>query len=212
MKKSLLVGLISLAATVAPCFGQGIITLDNYLSNGGNGGPTFITYGNNVAANGTSGAFGTPGAGIGNGWTVGFYWVAGNQVANVTPDASGFGIPSGGGLTLATGTGSTAASNPFNNPGEYLSTGAFTTPGVDTGGTITVELLAYGTSAGSYANAGSYRAHSAAFTMTVANPTGAPAKTGEVAPGFSVLAVPEPSIFALASLGGAFLMLIRRKK
>lgn len=197
MKKSLIVGLLGLAVTAATSFGQGIITLDNYLSNGGNGGPGFVTYGANVPANGVSGSVGTPGAGIGSGWTVGFYWVAGNQTANVNPDASNFGIPSGGGLTLAAGSGSTAASNPFNTAGAYLGTGTFTTPGVATGGTITVVLLGYATSAGSYANSLNYRGHSAAFTMTVADPTGAANKTGDFAPGFSVLAVPEPSVFAL---------------
>src|SRR6185437_4470013 len=195
MKKSLLVGLISLTVTVVPSFGQGIITLDNYLSNSGNGGPGFIIY------NGT---------GIQAGWTVGFYWAAGNQLASVTPDPTGIGIPSGGGLVLATGTGSTAASYPFNTPGTYLAAATYTTAGVATGGIITMELIAYDTPSGGY-NLATLRGHSAPFTMTVADPTGAPTKTGDFAPSLTI-PVPEPSIFALSGLGAAALMLIRRKK
>jgi len=208
MKRLPLLGLLSLAATATTCFGQDIITLDNYLTNNGQ----FITYGANVAANGVSGALGVPGSGIRSGWTVGFYWVAGDQVANVNADPTGFGIPSGGGLALATGSGSTGFSNPFNSSGNYIATSTFTTPGVAANGTITMELIAYSTSAGSYANSVNYRGHSTAFTMTVADPTGAANKTGDFAPGFSVLAVPEPSVFALAGLGGVLLMLIRCKE
>ncbi|HXT12953.1 MAG TPA: PEP-CTERM sorting domain-containing protein [Candidatus Angelobacter sp.] len=210
MKKSLLVGLLSLAVTAVSSYGQGIITLDNYLSNGGAGGPNFITYGAGVPINGASGATGS--GGIQAGWTVGFYWAAGNQLANVTTDGSGIAIPTGGGLTLATGSGSTAASAPFGTAGTYLGSATYTTPGVATGGTITVDVIAYDTADGSYANA-AFRGHSGAFLMTVADPTGAPNKTGDAPmPGFSVLPVPEPSIFALSGLGAAALMLIRRKK
>jgi len=211
MKKSLLIGLLSLAATAVPSFGQGIITLDNYLSNGGNNGPGFVNYGANVPVNGVSGSFGTVGAGIQSGWTVGFYWVAGDQTANAAADPSGIAAPSGGGLALATGSGSTAASYPFNQAGTYLGTGTYTTPGVAAGGTITLEVIAYDTADGSYANA-KYRGHSSAFTMAVGDPSGAPTKTGDTMPTFSVLPVPEPSIFALSGLGAAALMLIRRKK
>jgi len=211
MKKSLILGILGLAATVVPSFGQGIIILDNYNT----GGPN-ITYGANVAADGVSGhALATPGAAINvnNAWTVGLYWVAGNQVANVTPDGTGIATPSGGGLTLGAGSGSTAIIDgalAFNTPGQFLAGSTFTTPGVAAGGTITVELIAY--SGASY-SAASYRGHGTAFTMTVADPTGAPNAVGTaMGSGFSVLPVPEPSIFALSGLGGAFLMLIRRKK
>jgi len=212
MKKTLIIGLLGLAASVAPSFGQGIIALDNYLSNGGNNGPGFVLYGQaGIPANGTSGGAGTSGSGIVAGWTVGFYWVAGNQVANVTPDATGTAVPAGGGLALATGSGSTAPSFAFSTPGTYEATAAYATAGVAAGGTITMELIAYNTSAGSYANAG-YRGHSTAFTMTVADPTGAPNLSGNFAPSFNVLPVPEPTTFALSGLGAAALLFFRRKK
>jgi len=208
MKKSLILGLLGLAATIVPSFGQGIIVLDNYNT----GGPN-ITYGANVAANGVSGANGTAGAPINNSaWTAGLYWVAGNQLANIAADPSGFGIPTGGGIALATGTGSTAViAGPldFNTAGQFLGSSTFTTPGVAAGGTITLEIIAYG--GASYANANS-RGHSAAFTMTVSDPTGAASPVGSFMSGFSVQPVPEPTVFALAGIGAAALMIVRRKK
>jgi len=210
MKKSLIIGLLGLAASVVPSFGQGIILMDNYNS----GGPN-ILYGAGVPANGVSGTLGTAGQPINNttAWTAGFYWVAGSQVGNVTPDATGTAVPTGGGLALATGTGSTAqiaGNNNFNVAGEFLAGSTFTTPGVATGGTITVEIIAY--SGASYATAG-YRGHSAAFTMTVSDPTGGANIVGAFMPGgFSVLPVPEPTTFALSGLGAAALLFLRRKK
>jgi hypothetical protein len=207
MKKSLIVGLLGLAASIAPSFGQGIIILDNYNT----GGPN-VVYGAGVPINGQSGALGTVGGAVSSAnWTVGLYWAAGNQVGSVIP-GSGTDIPTGGGIALGTGTGSTAIiAGPldFNTPGQFLAGSTFTTPGVAAGGTITLEIVAY--SGANYA-ASNYRGHSSVFTMTVADPTGAPNAVGTAMSGFSVLPVPEPSIFALSGLGAAALMLVRRKK
>jgi len=204
-----------LATAVAQSYGQGLIVLDNYLSKGGAGGPN-VTYGEaGVPANGVGGAAGTAGNPLTTGWTAGFYWVAGSPAIGADPNSKPIGDPSTftGGLALATGTGSSAgidtALTGFT-PGQFLSSQTFAFPGVASGGTVTLEMVAY--SGASYASA-AYRGHSAAFTMTVSDPTSNnPNKVGDFMPAFSVFAVPEPSVFALSGLAGAFLMLIRRKK
>jgi len=214
MKKSLLIGLIGFAAAITPSFGQGLIILDNYFSNSGNGGPN-VTYGEaGVPANGVGGAAGTVGNALTTGWTAGFYWVVGTPVVPADPNSKPNSDPSVfGGLALATGTGSTAgidtAATGFT-PGQFLSGQTYAFAGVAANSTVTLEMVAY--NGASYA-ASAYRGHSAAFTMTVSDPTSNnPNKVGNFMPAFGVFIVPEPSVFALAGLGGAFLMLIRRKK
>lgn len=201
MKKSLILGIVSLAATVAPSFGQGFIALDNYNSTL----HPLITYG--------AGSGGTVGSGVTAGWTVGIYFAQGNVVGNVAADPTGIADPStlGGGLALATGTGSTAASysSAFNTPGQFFSANTFQASAAS-GATITAEIIAY--NGADYLSSGA-RGHSAAFTITTAAGTSpTPSYVGDVMPTFSVLPVPEPSVFALSGLGAAALMLFRRKK
>lgn len=204
-----------MSTSVSTSFGT-IIFLDNYLSNNGSGGPLVTYLSTGIPANGVSlgGGQGTPGTGLSAGWTAGFYWAAGDQLANIFSDPTGQSTPSGGGLALATGPGSTASfyTSSFNTPGEFLATAAYVVPGVATGGTITMEVIAYNTSAGSYANA-NYRGHSAPFLMTVSDPTSNnPNKIGDFMPAFGI-SVPEPSIFTLAGLGGvAWVVSSRRKR
>lgn len=210
MKKSLIIGLLGLATSMATSFGQGVILLDNY-----NLGPGIVTYGQaNEPANGVSGASGTVGTGLLAGWTMGLYYVVGNATGSVGADPSGTADPAtlGGGLTLGSGGGSTAAFfTSSGTPGQALGGAVFAVPGTAaTGGdTVTFVLVAY--NGASYANAG-YRGHSAAFTRPLsANNSPAPNSTG-LPTSFGVFAVPEPSIFALSGLGAAALMLVRRKK
>lgn len=211
MKKTLILSLLALSGTVASTFGQGAIKLDNYNTSG-----PIITYGQTgIPANGVSGTSGTVGAGLGAGWTFGLYEVVGNVTGSVAADPSHTADPSslGGGLTVGTGSGSTGPffTSSFNTAGEAKASSSFIVPGTAQGGgdTITVMLVAY--NGADYLSSG-FRGHSSAFTMTTsAGNSPSPVLTGS-AGGFSVFAVPEPSVFALASLGGAFLMLIRRKK
>src|SRR5665213_1867507 len=127
MKLSLIVGLLSVTCGAASSFGQGTIILDNYNSVG-----PFVTYGSpGIPANGVSGASGIVGLGVGSGllsgWTFGLYYALGDVRGSIGIDPTGFnfGDPStfGGGLTLATGSGSTA---PFDSivtdfvPGTFI--------------------------------------------------------------------------------------------
>src|SRR5258708_4739050 len=107
MKKSLMLGVFGLAAIVNSSMGQGLILLDNYNT----GGPN-VTYGSTgIPAKWIGRHFGSRGTGLQAGWTLGFYYVLGDVRSSIIPDPPGEGIPSvfGGGLILATGTGSTAA-------------------------------------------------------------------------------------------------------
>jgi len=208
MKKSILLGLLGLAAAALPSFGQGTIALDNYDSTQ----HPLVSYGANTG--------GTVGAAITTGnYTAGWYFVntAGNFVGSFSADGSGIAIPttlySGPGvLTLASGIGATGGINngDTGTAGEYAPPQAFN-PGLGEGATVTVMVIAYnGTS---YANAGN-RGHSTAFTMTTTTGSAFAPFSGnsETDGGFSVHPVPEPTVFALAGIGAAALMVVRRKK
>jgi len=206
MKKSLILGLLGLAATAATTFGQGAIILDNYST----GGPD-VRYG-------TSGLGGTINTGISSSFTMGLYWVLGSPAIGADPNPNPIGDPSTftGGLVLGTGTGSTAqfVSTSFGTAGEAQSGSAFNVPGTPVGGGTTVTLMIVAYNGANYASS-TIRGHSASFTIvTSASSSPAPVATGTVSPAFSVFsaAVPEPSVLALSGIGAAALMLFRRKK
>jgi hypothetical protein len=212
MKKSVISGIIGLAAIAATSsYGQGYILLSNYSSQANQ-----LTYGAGVPANGVSGALGS--GPLSTAWTVGLYFVAGSQSL---VDPAGTGTPIAP-LALGTGTGSSiaiGAGNANGNPGYYASI-PFFNAGVAAGSTITVEMIAYPTAAGSYA-AAAYRGHSSPFTIvtvpvtsTSPNITGSATGVGSTGD-ITVLpaAVPEPTTLALAGLGGlASLVALRRKQ
>ena len=119
MKKSLVLGILSLTVSAVSSYGQAaVIVLDNYNSNGGNSGP-LVVYGAGVPANGVSGALGGVGAGLNSSWTAGLYWVLGTPAIT---DPAGTGIPDAG-LAVGTGAGSSVAvsSSAFNNLGVFQS-------------------------------------------------------------------------------------------
>jgi hypothetical protein len=215
MKKSLIIGIVGLAAISS--FGQGQISLSNYSSSllsvghplqdiiygAGSGGTMGIRVANNSTAGGP--------------FTAGLYYVntSGNFTANFAADPTGWEDPttlySGPGvLTLATGPGATGGIGNLDTgtPGEYGPSQAFN-PGLGQGVTITAMTIAYNGS--SYANAFN-RGHSTAYTIVTSVGTTFPNLTGvsESDGGFAVLSIPEPSVLALSSLGA--LMLVRRKK
>ena len=187
----------------ASSFGQptGYITLDNYNSNNFYGGPD-VTYGLGVPADGVSGVLGTPGTGLNSSWTAGLYYAVG--ALSIT-DPAGPGIPNVA-LSLATGNGSTAqfaSAITAGIPGEFKAVLGFLTTATG-GGLITVEVVAYDTAGGTYANA-AYRTHSDPFTMpTNLGYAPVPPLVGDYMHGFSV-GIPEPSAFAVAlSSSGTF--------
>jgi hypothetical protein len=207
MKKLAMVGIITVAS--ASTFGStGFIFLDNYDSNLN----PLITYGVYVPANGVGGPLGTPGAGLDSDWTAGIYFVVGTPSIS---DPAGNGIPNAA-LALGIGSGSTAQLETFNGPygstlGEFTAFQRFDTGGVG-GDTITAEIVAYPTVAGSYANA-LYRGHSAPFTMpTVGASTAIPSYVGDYMATFSVSYVPEPSTFALVGVGASPLVAWVRRR
>jgi len=206
MKRSLLLGILSMGVGVAASYGQGYILLSNYSSTA-----TTIQYGAGVPANGASGALGIVGGPLSNAWTVGLYWVAGSTGLS---EAAGTGMPDAS-LGLGAGGGATtqiASANAGGNPGYYASLPSFNS-GSTLNTTLTLEIVVYPTAAGSYASA-LYRIHSAAFSMataTASNPI--QPLTGNSMPGtLEVAPVPEPTTLALSGLGGLALLLMRRKK
>lgn len=211
MKKTLILGILGLAASVVTTYGQGTIQLDNYDSTT----HPLVTYG--------AGSGGTVGAGVNSSFSVGLYYVdaAGNWTSDFAADPSGTASiaslynGAGGALNLASGVGATGGfdnSDTFDTPGEYALAQAFN-PGLGQGVTVTVMVVAYnGTS---YAAGSSVIGHSTAFTMTSSVGTAFPELSGneETDGGFQSFTVtPEPSVFALSGIGAAALMLIRRKK
>ena len=208
MKKSILLGIVGIAATVATSsYGQGAIKLSNYVSSSSI--PSQITFGANSG--------GTLGSAIGvSGYTVGLYWGAGNFVAGVAADPNGNALPTALDASFALGTGSGSTAALFDSTGgfagSYASANAFVT-GLGASAQITAMIVAY--NGASYA-ASTVRGHSLAFAMTTtAGPSPIQPLTGvlETDGGFAVVgAVPEPTTMALGGLGLAALLVARRKK
>jgi hypothetical protein len=199
MKKALVASLLGIALNVASSYGQGYIIMQNYdLVNGTT--PVFagVTYGSGAKAGEYVGAASGFAADLlyslngGNTFTL----AAGSQ----TPFYTGSAGPSADG-----GSPTTDGAGTFFGP-------TVTIPGY-TSGSVIFEVQAFN---------GTYTGTSAPFTITSLNNNpnlpsddllqlnGGTTSTGLQA--FSVNAVPEPTVFALAGLGAAALMAIRRKK
>lgn len=212
MKKSILLGIIGIAASVATsAYGQGAILLQNYVSS--------------LNPTGNSPVLALGGAPIGaSGFTLGLYWATGNITGSIAADGTagpgkawGTAIPTSlnAALALATGTGSSISvfDSSGGYPGSYLSAASYN-PGAGNGTLITVMLVAYN---GANYGASTVRGHSQAFTMTTATGTAFPQHSGDLETdgGFqvqNVSVIPEPTTMALGGLGLASLLLFRRKQ
>ena len=190
MKKSALIAVLGFTIGVASSYAQGAIKFDSYNNNGGIGTLTTFLVG---------------GAPLAAGYTA-------NLVYSLSPitDSAGNGPISGSWLSPAT-----SVATPFLTGGAagYFAGPNFQLPGYTAGATVYFEILAYQTSAGSYANSTAERGHSDVIATTLATGTTlapflnwAPFTVSPVAP------VPEPTTLALAGLGGlASLVMLRRK-
>jgi len=199
MKKSLILGILGLAAGVASSYGQGQITLDTYQTS-----QDPVKFGGvNVNNTFTAGLFYVPTANL-------------NAVSSVLADAAGTALPTDlySGFTLATGAGSTSAF--FQNTGFFSATAGFLIQPVQGTGLNSYTLMVVAYNGSSYANS-TIRGHSAAFyeqAGAVAT-SGSGGVAGPMGPFsvFSVAPVPEPTTLALAGLGGfGMLMALRRKQ
>jgi hypothetical protein len=199
MKKSLILGILGLAAVVASSYGQGVIWLDNYASSG----PLLHAVGG-VAL-------------LPTGYNIGLYYGPANvnAVGSVAADLTGYADPTTqyAGFNLATGTGSTA---PSIGVGFFSASAAFLIQPL--AGTVsvpynsyTMELVAYN---GATYDTSLVRGHSAPFYgmdgSSITPGVGEVSQLGLTS--FSVVGVPEPTTLALGALGGLGLLLFRRKK
>jgi hypothetical protein len=188
MKRTLVASILGIAASVVTAvssYGQGSVWFDNY---------------NNVNVNGPGG-YGSPisalggsinGALIPAGFTVDLYYALGTVS---DPNA---GTPSGAPI------GTLLSSRPVGSPGFVNAT--IVTAANYVSGPITFELVAHGT-----AGTTTYIGHSAVLTLpSIATGTSLPGYLDGLQ-SFSVVPVPEPSMFALAGLGSAALLIFRRR-
>jgi hypothetical protein len=197
MKRSLLLAVAGLALCANSSFAIGTIMLDTYDTDG-----PLVLFKNSAA----------PAVPLGAGWNAGLYYAIGDVRGSIASDIGRFAEPStlGGGLTLATGAGSTATfyTSAFNTPGEFLS-GAILQLSVDPNITITAMVIAYNGS--SYASS-VVRGHSDPFLMTTSPVTTPfPQAVGEFMQSFTIV-IPEPSTFALAGISGLVWLACRRRR
>jgi len=214
MKRKILTSVLGLVAStvmVATAFGQGKVFFANYNTPSGSG-PSFdpgvnapVTFG---ITDNTHGINATAGALVGSEFTAALlYSTDGGATFSLltTAQAGDAGYPT---AFFGTDGNAGSAAGFFQGPG-------VTIPGYSSG-PISFIVQAYNGS--SYAATTTWRGASAAFTLnsiaTGTQPVGdfGPVGGGGSLHAFTVLPVPEPSIFALSGLGAAALMMIRRRK
>lgn len=194
MKKSLLLGIVGLAVTVASSFGQGGVNFATYNSGTFIGAP--ITYSSVVGTVPT----GKEGLALGSSFSAELFYLNGSTWTALPGTTAAFYGSADG--DLATGAG-------------YFYFGPTTVP-LPIGD---VQLMVYAfnnVAIGSY-GVGEINGYSAAFHITTVDPQTPtyPDFSGTTYQPFTVSGaapVPEPSTFALAGLGLAGLLIFRRRK
>jgi len=203
MKKILVASILGIVATASQSKAQGVINFDSYACD--NGAGAIATYGSNTGQSGPIGGF-----------TAALYYSLGDAT-----DSGNNANLVGGGLTLLTQAASGQATYPTAIGGGYFSGPAVTIPGF-TSGDVTFEVVAY--NGASYANSavrgksGSFIEVSAPANVGLGTPAtgvvpaGNPSNEFANMPNFQVFAVPEPTTIAIAGLGMAGLLALRRRK
>jgi hypothetical protein len=204
MKKSLIIGILGLAAGVATSYGQGYVVFNTYAANNSNS--YFTTYGNGPSV----GAL-VPGTFTGE------LLYSLSSISDTASTASG--ALTAGWTVGPTGTfGDTAVPGTVTGPDLFL-------PTYVAGTTIWFEFAAFsGASYGASLVPGQYAGHSASFSQQMATgltlpwvadgmPGAANGNGSGLISGWNVFTpVPEPTTMALAGLGGLALLLFRRKQ
>jgi len=202
MKKSLVIGLLGVAACVTSSFGQGTVSFQNYFSSSS---PTIKYAASNVPV-------GKAGLALGGTFAAELAWFNGvtANAALLTPIASTITYFSFNGPaqnSVADGDIYDAGHPAGNGAGWYLGPVA-TLTGAPAGTTVTLQVMAF--NGGSF-GAATVNGKSALFQLVLGGGALPPANLSS-APNFTVANVPEPTVFALAGLGAAALMIVRRKK
>jgi hypothetical protein len=206
-------GIIGSVAMVASSFGQGSVVFANYTTASGSG-PTAdpgvnapVTFGTTIN---TGGINATAGNRIGSEFTAALlYSLNGGSTFSLLTQAQA-GDPGYPTAFLGVDGQNATAAGYFQGPG-------VTIPGYSSG-PITFIVQAYNGSSYSAGNT-TWNGQSAAFTLnSIATGLNPPSDFGQVGgtggflQSFAVNPVPEPTVFALAGLGAAALMIVRRKK
>ena len=207
MKKVLVASILGMALSVASSYGQGYIIMENYVLVDGTT-PVYsgITYGSGPKT----------GEYVGSSFSV-------DLLYSTTGAAGSYGLVAGSQASMFTGS-SDGGSPTTDGAGTFIAQ-TVVLPGYVGGATAYLEVQVF--NGGSF-GAGTYDGTSAPFSINTiqtdqllppgglldlggndANETGT---TIEGLQAFSANPVPEPSVFALSSIGAAALMLIRRKK
>ena len=198
MKKSIFIAVLGLSAGIASSYGQGFVAFSSYLANGGAGATTknFLTS-----------------ALLPAGYTATLYYALGtvsdpvneNSQASITsPISAAFTLVAGSGAEYDNSGGATGA------PGLGYFDGATLQIPTYVSGPITFEIWASNASGLIVGRSGSFTDSSIAGPGLPVTVTGDNAVGGM--PNFLVAPVPEPTTLALAGLGLASLVALRRKQ
>jgi hypothetical protein len=207
MKKSVIASLLGVATMVvaASSYGQGQVNFQNYDFGGASSTLNApVTFSVTAAPGGKAG---TAGVRVGSEFSADLLYSldGGANFSLLTAAQSGnAGYPS----PFAFGVG---ADGDAGNFAGYFFGNPVTIPGYSSGA-ISFMVEAW-TGGSSYLTATQWRGQSAAFTMAggIATGTTQPGNFTGMS-GFVVNPVPEPTVFALAGIGAAALMIVRRKK
>lgn len=189
MKRKLVAIILGMAALAPKVQADGYIQFNNYLQS-----YTAVTFSTGEAVSG--------------GFTAGLYWALSSSQSASAQNAA---MAGDGGLGLVPTLSLSDATTPIGSegglpPGFFFSPVAVAFSGADNQ-LVTLVVVAYN---GATYDSSTVRGHTSAFEMTAIAPPNIPLECGPFMPAL-VIPVPEPSVFAVAGLGGAALMILRRR-